>query len=285
MPEWTPIHAVVASLADREKRTDCDASVEVPKAASGVLTWLEAARDGSPYLVSQRVGAGKQPLSDCAADRPMQINRTLAAFDFDGTITTSDSLRDFVRHTVGNARFAMGVLLALPSLVGMLVGLCDRATAKARFLVATIGGMARTELEVAAQQYAARRLPALIRPEMAARINEHKRRGHRLILVSASPALYLKHWAVATGFDAVLATELELRDGRFSGRLASPNCWGPEKARQLQQWFGNDQPRVLFAYGDSRGDQEMLALADYAWLRGLDAMPPIDAWPHKTAER
>jgi phosphatidylglycerophosphatase C len=215
----------------------------------------------------------------------MQINRTFAAFDFDGTITRSDSLRDFVRHTAGSARFAMGVLLVLPSLVGMLIGICDRASAKARFLAATIGGMTQRELEGAAQQYAARRLRALIRPEMAARIQEHKRRGHQLILVSASPALYLKHWAAATGFDAVLATELELRDGRFSGRLASPNCWGPEKARQLQQWFGSDQPHVLFAYGDSRGDQEMLALADHAWLRGLGAMPPIDAWPHKTAER
>jgi len=181
----------------------------------------------------------------------MQINRTFAAFDFDGTITTSDSLRDFVRHKVGRARFAMGVLLALPSLVGMLVGICDRASAKARFLAATIGGMTQRELEGAAQQYAAHRLQALIRPEMAARIQEHKRRGHRLILVSASPTLYLKHWAAGAGFDAVLATELEFRDDRFSGHLASPNCWGPEKARQLQQWFGSDQPHVLFAYGDS----------------------------------
>lgn len=212
----------------------------------------------------------------------MQINRTFAVFDFYGTITTSDSLRDFVRHTIGSARFAMGVLLALPSLVGMLIGICDRASAKARFLAVTIGGMTQRELEGAVQQYAARELRALIRPEMVTRIHEHKRRGHRLLLVSASPALYLKYWAAITGFDAVLATELELGNGRYSGRLASPNCWGPEKVRRLQQWFGREQPHVLFAYGDSRGDQEMLVLADHAWLRGLGAMPPIDAWPQKT---
>jgi phosphatidylglycerophosphatase C len=116
---------------------------------------------------------------------------------------------------------------------------------------------------------------------MAARVQEHKRRGHRLVLVSASPALYLTVWAARAGFDAVLATELEFRDGRFSGRLASPNCWGPEKVRRLQQWFGDARTQVLYAYGDSRGDREMLALADHAWLRGDGALPPIDAWQRK----
>ncbi|MGF6301146.1 HAD superfamily phosphoserine phosphatase-like hydrolase [Paraburkholderia sp. WC7.3d] len=97
------------------------------------------------------------------------------------------------------------------------------------------------------------------------------------MLVSASPSLYLTVWAARAGFDAVLATELEFRDGRFAGRLASPNCWGPEKVRRLQQWFGSDQPPVLYACGDSRGDREMLALADHAWLRGDGALPLIDA--------
>jgi phosphatidylglycerophosphatase C len=207
----------------------------------------------------------------------MPRDTVVAAFDFDGTITMSDSLRDFVRDTVGSTRLIRGVIRAAPWLAGMLIGTCERGTAKAHFLAATLGGMTRRELEAAAQQYAAGRLLALIRPEMAARVQEHKRRGHRLVLVSASPALYLKLWAQGAGFDAVLATELEFRDDRFSGRLASQNCWGPEKVRRLQQWFGGDWPRVLFAYGDSRGDREMLALADHGWLRGQGEMPGTDA--------
>jgi len=215
----------------------------------------------------------------------MQNSPSVAAFDFDGTITTSDSLRDFVRYTVGNVRFTAGALRALPALVGMRLGKSDRAIAKAAFLIATIGGMKRGELEHIARQYATCGLPRLVRPEMVARIQEHKRRGHRLVLVSASPSLYLKHWAADIGFDAVLATELEIKDDRFSGRLASPNCWGPEKVRRLQAWFGDDLPSALFAYGDSRGDQEMLALADYAWLRGYGAVPQIDTWSGNAGER
>lgn len=202
--------------------------------------------------------------------------RTVAAFDFDGTLTTSDSLRDFVRHTVGDARFAIAVLRASPWLAGLGLGLCDRADAKARFLGAALGGISKEELQRAAQGYAGAKLLALVRPEMVERVRTHQRLGHTLVLVSASPALYLEPWAAGLGFDAVLATALAFPDGRFSGQLASPNCWGPEKVRRLQQWFGDDRPARLFAYGDSRGDREMLALADHGWLRGQGDMPPLD---------
>lgn len=207
---------------------------------------------------------------------PSSGGRVVAAFDFDGTITVSDSLRDFVQYTVGSPRLVYGAIRSAPWMARMLIGMSDRGVAKAHFLAATIGAMPRPKLEDAARQYVEHRLPALIRPEMVERIQEHKRRGHQLVLVSASPALYLRAWAKGVGFDAVLATELEFRDDRFSGRFASPNCWGPEKVRRLKQWFSNERPRVLYVYGDSRGDREMLALADHAWLRGQGEMHSID---------
>jgi phosphatidylglycerophosphatase C len=212
----------------------------------------------------------------------METDHAVAAFDFDGTITTRDSLRDFVLYAVGRGRFAAGVVRASPWLLGLLIGVCDRGSAKARFLAATVGGMGQARLEQLARDFAADRLPAMVRPEMAARVQAHKRLGHRLVLVSASPSLYLRHWAASAGFDAVLATELAFRDERFSGSLASPNCWGPQKVQRLQRWFDNRPPQTLYAYGDSRGDREMLALADYAWLRGTAEMPRLDSWPRKT---
>ncbi|RSZ47434.1 MULTISPECIES: HAD family hydrolase [unclassified Variovorax] len=202
---------------------------------------------------------------------------TLAAFDFDGTITTRDSLQDFVRGVAGRAGFAAGVARSAPWLFGAWTGACDRGVAKAHFLSATLGGMTRHELEEAARNFAARELPALVRPEMLERVQEHKRLGHRLVLISASPSIYLRPWAAQAGFDAVLATELEFVGERFSGRLASANCWGPEKVRRLREWLAGEQPAVLYAYGDSRGDRELLALADRPWLRGDGALPALPA--------
>jgi len=200
----------------------------------------------------------------------------VAAFDFDQTLTTRHSLRPFLRHTVGAARLAAGGVRAAPWLVAGAAGVIERGTAKARFLRATLGGKTRAELESKAREFAARRLPKIIRPEMLARAQEHRRRGHGLVLVTASPELYLRPWATRAGFDAVLATELEFVDERFTGRLATPNCWGKEKARRLQEWLSTREPSVLYAYGDNRGDREMLAMADRPWKRGDGALPPLD---------
>jgi phosphatidylglycerophosphatase C len=211
----------------------------------------------------------------CDPDRPPPPGRIVAAFDFDGTITTLDTLLDFLSFAIGRGRFAASAVRSAPWLIGALTRMCDRGSAKARLLATSIGGMTRQELEATAQMYVDQRLPALVRPEMSARVREHGQLGHQLVLVSASPTLYLKLWAAQAGFDAVLATELAFHGDVFWGRLAGPNCWGPEKVRRLQQWLGSDRPSVLYAYGDSRGDREMLAFADHAWLRGKGELPPI----------
>lgn len=200
----------------------------------------------------------------------------IAAFDFDGTISTTDSLRVFVRDTVGTPRFVAGAVLASPWLIGAALRLVDRGTAKAAFLRASLGARTRAQLEDDAQRFIAGQLPRLLRPEMLARLRQHRSMGHRVVLVSASPGLYLRPWAATVGFDAVLSTELAFDDReRFTGQFAQPNCWGPEKVRRLEAWWTNLPPRVLFVYGDSRGDKEMAERADHAWIRGRGTLMPL----------
>ncbi len=100
------------------------------------------------------------------------------------------------------------------------------------------------------------------------RLHWHQRQGHRCVLVSASMDIYLKPWAAAAGFDDVVCSTLEFHDGRVTGRLAGGNCYGDEKARRLAQLLG-EQDYTLYAYGDSRGDKELLAMADYGYYRWM----------------
>ncbi|MDR5734723.1 HAD-IB family hydrolase [Caballeronia sp. LZ025] len=204
--------------------------------------------------------------------------RTIAAFDFDGTITTGDSLKAFVLHTAGVARFLTAGVLAGPQLLGMAIGACDRGVAKAAFLRHALRGVSRTELADAARSFCASRLIAMIRPEMIERIDAHRALGHEVVLVSASPSLYLQIWASEkAGIGTVLCTQLELGDHGFTGRFIGGNCWGPEKVARLRGWWRDDPPAKLFAYGDSRGDKEMAELADVAWIRGTGPLPPLAA--------
>ncbi|WP_028229467.1 HAD family hydrolase [Paraburkholderia ferrariae] len=204
-------------------------------------------------------------------------DRVVAAFDFDGTITTSDSFRAFMLETAGPARFAFAVLRCLPWLAGVAPGWSERGRTKARFLYAALGAVRHETLDAAAQRFVAHGLPALLRPEMLARVREHQALGHEVVLVSASPSLYLRKWAATVGIETVLASELEWRDGVYTGRLAGRNCWGPEKVARLRAWWGERAPSTLYAYGDSRGDREMAELANHAWIRGTAPLPPLAA--------
>ncbi|MCG5075545.1 HAD family hydrolase [Paraburkholderia tagetis] len=204
-------------------------------------------------------------------------DRVVAAFDFDGTITTSDSFRAFMLDAAGGARFSLAVLRCLPWLAGIAPGWAERGRTKARFLYAALGPVRRAALEAAAQRFVDTRLPGLLRPEMLARIREHQALGHEVVLVSASPSVYLRMWAPSVGIGTVLSSELEWRDGVYTGRLAGRNCWGPEKVARLRAWWGQHAPATLYAYGDSRGDREMAELANHAWIRGESALPPLAA--------
>lgn len=208
----------------------------------------------------------------------MPADQTVAAFDFDGTITYTDSLRSFVRQTVGGTRFALAVARALPWLAGVPMGLTDRGNAKARFLRHALHGVSFDALQSAAERFCSTRLEELVRPEMLVRIRDHQSLGHTVVIVSASPSFYLRIWARAHGIDTVLSTELELGERGFSGRLLTANCWGPEKVARLTRWWKSATPATLYVYGDSRGDRELAALATFAWIRGERPLPGLADW-------
>jgi HAD superfamily hydrolase (TIGR01490 family) len=102
---------------------------------------------------------------------------------------------------------------------------------------------------------------------MSERLEWHRSQKHRLLLVSASLDAYLQPFGRCLGFDAVLATRLEIGpDGRLTGRLDGPNCRGREKATRVGAWLAtnlNGTASQLWAYGDSAGDRELLQMADY----------------------
>lgn len=183
------------------------------------------------------------------------------AFDLDGTLTRRETLLYFLWAQQGNLP-ALGLLLrTAPVLVGYGMGWRSNVQAKETALRLALAGRLPEEITPAAERFARHGLPQLLRPAVLARLREHRARGHSLVLVTATLELYARPWALQEGFDAVLATRIETDEqGRITGRLAGENCWGPEKARRLREDMGIE--RLAYAYGNSRGDREMLAMAE-----------------------
>ena len=192
----------------------------------------------------------------------------VAAFDFDGTLTRRETLLPFLLYTLGAAEVVRHALILSPTLAGYGLGLINNGIAKERVFVQCFAGMEMQALQQEGERFAALVLPGLLRQEALQRLEWHKQQGHRCVAISASLELYVRPWAEKAGFDDVIATQLEtLPDGRISGRLAGTNCYGAEKVRRLQALLGTTDGYTLYAYGDSRGDRELLSSADHAYFR------------------
>lgn len=191
----------------------------------------------------------------------------IAAFDFDGTITTKDILLPFLIFFRGKRTVYLSLLKMLPSLILFTFGKRTRQQLKEILLESLIGQMPITLIESVTEKFHEKQLPSLIRREAQKRIDWHKREGHQVTIISANLSLLLHRYASEKKTD-LISSELQIdKRGKITGQLQGLNCWGPEKARRLLEKYGPKENFVLYAYGDSRGDQELLALADYPHYR------------------
>ena len=135
------------------------------------------------------------------------------------------------------------------------------------------------------------------RTDVRERLEWHRARGHRLVIVSASPESYLAPVGDDLGVDAVVATRLDVGpDGRLTGDYDGRNCRGAEKLarvrRLMAQWTADGTvdttgasaiSAVLWAYGNSDGDRQLLAGADVGVDVGrLGRLGSLRAFPRLT---
>lgn len=202
---------------------------------------------------------------------PIDEKPVIAAFDFDGTITKRDTLISFLAFTAGKWQTAKKLLLASPEILGFVFHQLSRQDAKEAILKQFFKGMPYHQLQEMGEAFS--RSPALSRlvyPGALKRLEWHKSQKHRCILISASLDLYLEPWSTSHGFDGIICSKLKAdQNGNATGLLEGKNCWGPEKERRLLELIGPKENYTIYAYGDSRGDEELLSTADYPFYRKM----------------
>lgn len=193
------------------------------------------------------------------------MKKKIYCFDFDGTLTTSDTLLEFIKYAKGTSRFLMVFLKYSPLLVLMKLHLYPNWKAKQQIFAHLFAGMRIEKFDALCRGFA-EESQHLLRPKGITLMHEALVAGAQVFIVSAS----IDNW-VRPFFDIrnlkgvqVLGTQIEVEDGKLTGNFKSNNCYGKEKVHRIAETlkpFERSEYEIE-AFGDSRGDKEMLAFAD-----------------------
>ena len=200
----------------------------------------------------------------------MKEKKVIAAFDFDGTLTYRDSLPFFFKHLVGTSRTVGKLILSLPTFLGFTCGVLDRQKTKETLLKKFLKDLPLDLVKIMGKDFALGPLKNLVKAEGMQRLAWHQNQGHTCVLISANLDVYLKPWADKAGFKHLICSSLKTNSqGFITGQLHHLNCWGSEKTRRLKEWLNPAEEYLLYAYGDSRGDRELLEMADFPFYRSF----------------
>ena len=189
--------------------------------------------------------------------------KKIYAFDFDGTLTTKDTLLEFIRYAKGTLAFGWGFMRYAHLLVLMKLGLYPNWKAKQKVFAHFFKDTTLEDFDAICQGFAASSRH-LLRPKGIEAINQALNEGSEVLIVSAS----IDNW-VQPFFPQVkvLGTQIEVKDGKLTGRFLTKNCYGEEKVNRILTLYPNRQDYHLTAYGDSNGDKELLAFADESYFK------------------
>ena len=211
----------------------------------------------------------------------MSDRMVIAAFDVDGTLTTRDCVRPFLERAAGRRRVITS-MLRRPFATVVAAVRRDRDRFKEIIVGGSLRGKLIADVETSGEQFAQYILVNWLRPDTLRRLRWHQQAGHRIVLVSASLAAYLRPLALRLGIDHVLCTDSTRAGDRYGDRLVGLNCRADEKRRRLEQWLEEQRwvHAEVWAYGNSAGDRELLARADHAvWVNGatISEIPEVVA--------
>lgn len=200
---------------------------------------------------------------------------TIDVYDFDGTVTKSDTLIQFIKYCYGTWHLIEALMLFCPMLILMKLHIINNGKMKERLFGYFFHGMALDEFNRKCDSFARQNKQAILRDNIINRINGAIEEHIPVFIVSAS----IDNWVIPFFYDSnriysldddkpikIIGTQVEVKDGVLTGRFSTPNCYGAEKVRRLEEAIpglvSDRSSYYIFAFGDSRGDKEMLEYAD-----------------------
>lgn len=192
--------------------------------------------------------------------------KVLALFDFDGTITTKDSFVDFLVFSAKKRKIVKNFVKLIPTYLKYKFKIISKRTAKEIVISRFFHGESESSFEYKANLYYKNRISKLVKKSALEQIKWHQSQNHTVVVVSGSISTWLSDWCRKHNLD-LIATELEVVNNKLTGKFATENCFGDEKVRRIIQKYNLDEYDYIYAYGNSKGDREMLELANEPYYK------------------
>lgn len=187
------------------------------------------------------------------------MEKKIYLIDFDGTIIVGDSLIKFSYFSIGIFQFFKYWVL-----VTILIPFYSKSDLKQNFY-SNFKDFNLTKFNRLCLDFHAQKLRKLIKRsfnDFMKNLNEDS----KIVVVSASISNYLKPWCDEMGFD-LISTELEVVNGKLTGKFSTPNCNGQEKVRRIKEKYNLSKYDEIHVFGNSKGDLPMLELGTHKYYK------------------
>lgn len=194
----------------------------------------------------------------------MKNKQILAIFDFCDTLIGMQTANRFISLCYKENKNLTTIFNEVCRLffrkVGLLYGIRHK-----KWQLKQIKGLSTKKVEAIAKQYVKNELLPKQNMTVVERMLWHKRQGHKIAIVSGGFSQYIKEYAKNYSIDFVIATELELRDGIFTGNILGNDCMGKNKITKIKQHLKLDDFDLdhSYAYSDHISDIPLLNLTGH----------------------
>ena len=194
------------------------------------------------------------------------MKQSLALFDFDGTICKKDSMIEFLKYYCGNKKLYWAFTKHIHWLIPMYCGLIEKWRVKEKIWVYLLGNIDEKEFNKSAEFFSINILPKMLYKDAIDKIKFHQLNNDTVVVITASAANWVNPWCKTFNLE-LISTCLEIKNGKVTGKIDGKNCNGSEKVRRIKQIFDLSDFKYIYAYGNSKGDKEMLKLASHPFYK------------------
>ena len=186
----------------------------------------------------------------------MSNNTTkIAVFDFDGTIYKGDATKDFCWYFYRKKPLrSYYLLIQLTYWLLWRLKLLTTTQFKSTFI--QFLNRANDEQITGLLNSFWEEKKSLVHDNLVLEISRLKKDGAHVVVVSASPELFIKTFCLSLGVDTILGSELNVLNNKYSLLI---NCRGEEKLKRIKRAFPDFE--LIVAYSDNKDDVELLKMA------------------------